>query len=67
MRTVKDLCQIQDNALNISVSDQIERLDQLIVTTQAHYEGTVGMKGFPSKSLFRASSAVSPFFLAVER
>lgn len=30
MKTVKDLCVIQDNALNINVSDQIEQLDQLI-------------------------------------
>jgi len=30
MKTVKELCQLQPNALNISVSDQIEQLDQLI-------------------------------------
>lgn len=30
MKTVKDLCEIQENALNINVSDQIEQLDQLI-------------------------------------
>jgi len=30
MKTVKDLCQIQDNALSVNVSDQIEQLDQLI-------------------------------------
>lgn len=30
MKTVKDLCSIQENALNINVSDQIEQLDQLI-------------------------------------
>ncbi|MEI8094496.1 MAG: anti-phage-associated DUF499 domain-containing protein [Spirochaetales bacterium] len=30
MRTVRDLCTIQPGALDVSVSDQIERLDQLI-------------------------------------
>ena len=30
MKSVKDLCIIQSNALNINVSDQIEQLDQLI-------------------------------------
>ena len=38
------------------------------VTTQAHYERTgVGMKGFPAKRRLRASRAINPFFLAVER
>lgn len=30
MRTVRDACQIQPNALSIQISDQIERLDELI-------------------------------------
>jgi len=30
MKAVKDLCIIQENALNINVSDQIEQLNQLI-------------------------------------
>ncbi len=30
MKTVRDACQLQDNALDIHVSDQIEQLDQLI-------------------------------------
>lgn len=31
MKTVKDLCFLQDNALSLNVSDQIEQLDQLIL------------------------------------
>ena len=34
MKTVRDACQIQENALSIKLSDQIEQLDQLI-----HVEG----------------------------
>jgi len=30
MKTVRDGCQLQPNALNIRLSDQIERLDELI-------------------------------------
>jgi hypothetical protein len=30
MKTVRDACQLQDNALSIKVSDQIEQLDALI-------------------------------------
>lgn len=30
MKTVKDACTLQDNALTIRVSDQIEQLDELI-------------------------------------
>jgi hypothetical protein len=34
MKTVRDGCEVQDNALSIKLSDQIEQLDQLI-----HVEG----------------------------
>jgi hypothetical protein len=34
MKTVRDACEVQDNALSIKLSDQIEQLDQLI-----HAEG----------------------------
>ena len=34
MKTVRDACQVQDNALSIKISDQIEQIDQLI-----HVEG----------------------------
>ena len=34
MKTVRDACEVQDNALSIKLSDQIEQLDQLI-----HVEG----------------------------
>src|SRR5262252_9015214 len=30
MRTVRDACQVQPNALSIKLSDQIEQLDELI-------------------------------------
>src|SRR5918998_1007183 len=30
MRTVRDTCQLQPNALSIKISDQIEQLDELI-------------------------------------
>ena len=32
MKTVRDACVLQDNALSITVSDQIEQLDELITT-----------------------------------
>ena len=30
MKTVRDACQLQDNALSIKLSDQVEQLDELI-------------------------------------
>jgi hypothetical protein len=30
MKTVRDACQVEDNALSIKLSDQIEQLDELI-------------------------------------
>jgi hypothetical protein len=30
MKTVRDACLLQDNALSIKLSDQIEQLDELI-------------------------------------
>jgi hypothetical protein len=32
MKTVRDACQLQANALSIKLSDQIEQLDELITT-----------------------------------
>ena len=32
MKTVRDACQLQPNALTIKLSDQIEQLDDLIAT-----------------------------------
>jgi hypothetical protein len=32
MKTVRDACQVDTNALSIKLSDQIEQLDQLIGT-----------------------------------
>ncbi|MEI8189914.1 MAG: DUF499 domain-containing protein, partial [candidate division NC10 bacterium] len=32
MKTVRDACKLQDNALSIKLSDQVERLDELIET-----------------------------------
>ena len=43
MKTVKDVCILQDNALTIRVSDQIEQLDELIgdeVAGRAFFEKT---------------------------
>jgi hypothetical protein len=39
MKTVRDGCQLQPNALSIKLSDQIEQLDELI-----HAEGTRGRR-----------------------
>ena len=32
MKTIRDICQLQPNALSIKLSDQIEQLDELIHT-----------------------------------
>ena len=32
LKTVKDACELQDEALNIWVNDQVEQLDQMIHT-----------------------------------
>lgn len=32
MKTVKDACELQPNALSIKLSDQVEQLDELITT-----------------------------------
>jgi predicted AAA+ superfamily ATPase len=37
MKTVRDACQLQSNALSITLSDQIEQLDELI---QAEGDGS---------------------------
>lgn len=33
MKTVRDACQLQDNALSIKLSDQVEQLDELITSS----------------------------------
>ena len=63
MKTVKDACVIQDNALSIKLGDQIEQLDDLI-----HIEGdgsqyfektfiTQGMQDLTSEGIARLAGA----------
>jgi hypothetical protein len=65
MKTVRDACQLQDNALSIKLSDQIEQLDELI-----HYESngaaffaktyiTQGMQDLISEGIARLAGASS--------
>src|SRR6478609_7296633 len=65
MKTVRDACQLQPNALSIKLSDQIEQLDELI-----HAEGngsqffektfiTQGMQDLISEGIARLASASS--------
>jgi hypothetical protein len=58
MKTVRDACKLQSNALSINVGDQIEQLDQLIFGTNAHdYFAktfiTDGMRQLLSKGMAR--------------
>lgn len=59
MKTVRDTCQLQPNALSIKLSDQIEQLDELIKTEgdgTAFFEKTYvtqGMQDLISESLAR--------------
>lgn len=59
MKTVRELCQLQANALNINVSDQVEQLDQLIgdeADGRAFFEKTFitdGMKSLVSEAIAR--------------
>ena len=65
MKTVRDACQLQDNALSIKLSDQVEQLDELIT-----YEGngaaffaktfiTQGMQDLISEGIARLAGASS--------
>jgi hypothetical protein len=65
MKTVRDACQLQDNALSMKLSDQIEQLDDLIT-----YEGngaaffaktyiTQGMQDLISEGIARLAGASS--------
>lgn len=58
MKTVKSACQLQPNALEINVGDQIEKLDQIIYDTDGHEYFkktfiTEGMKVLLSKGIAR--------------
>lgn len=65
MKTVRDACQLQPNALSIKLSDQIEQLDELIATEgdgAAFFERThitQGMQDLISEGLARLGSASS--------
>lgn len=59
MKTIKDACELQQNALSIKLSDQIEQLDELITTEgdgKAFFEKTYitqGMQDLISEGLAR--------------
>jgi predicted AAA+ superfamily ATPase len=65
MKTVKDACQLQDNALSIKLSDQIEQLDELISSAgdgTAFFERThitQGMQDLISEGVARLAGASS--------
>ena len=65
MKTVKDACELQPNALSIKLSDQIEQLDELITTEgngEAFFEKTYitqGMQDLISEGLARLAGASS--------
>src|SRR3954469_24694295 len=59
MKTVRDACQLQPNALSIKLSDQVEQLDELIHTEgdgEAFFEKThitQGMQDLISEGIAR--------------
>jgi len=63
MKTVRDACQLQPNALSIKLSDQIERLDELISTEgdgTAFFDKTYitqGMQDLISEGIARLAGA----------
>src|SRR5712692_2764517 len=63
MKTVRDACQLQPNALSIKLSDQIEQLDELIATEgdgAAFFEKThitQGMQDLISEGIARLAGA----------
>ena len=65
MKTVKDACELQPNALSIKLSDQIEQLDALITSEgdgKAFFEKTYitqGMQDLISEGLARLAGASS--------
>ena len=65
MKTVRDACQLQKNALAIKLSDQIERLDELIIDEGeggAFFEKTYitqGMQDLITEGIARLASASS--------
>jgi hypothetical protein len=65
MKTVKDACQLQPNALSIKLSDQIERLDDLIASEgegKAFFQKTFitqGMQDLISEGLARLAGTSS--------
>jgi predicted AAA+ superfamily ATPase len=71
MRTVRDACVLQPNALSIKLSDQVEQLDELITAEgdgSAFFEKTAithGMQDLISEGLARLAgeSAQAVFLL----
>src|SRR6059058_6127984 len=65
MKTVRDACQLQPNALSIKLSDQIEQLDELINTSGDGVEFfekthiTQGMQDLVSEGIARLAGASS--------
>ena len=65
MKTVRDACQLQDNALSITLSDQVEQLDALITAEgggAAFFESTwitQGMEDLISEGIARLAGASS--------
>ena len=65
MKTVRDACTLQDNALSIKLSDQIEQLDELIDAEgsgQTFFEKThitQGMQDLISEGITRLAGASS--------
>lgn len=65
MKTVRDACQLQENALSIKLSDQIEQLDELIAgegNGTAFFEKTFitqGMQDLISEGIARLAGASS--------
>jgi hypothetical protein len=65
MKTVRDACQLQDNALSIKLSDQIEQLDELISVEgdgSAFFEKThitQGMQDLIAEGIARLAGASS--------
>lgn len=65
MKTVKDACELQPNALSIKLSDQIERLDELIASEgegKAFFQKTFitqGMQDLISEGLARLAGSSS--------
>src|SRR3954465_7656288 len=65
MKTVRDACQLQPNALSIKLSDQVEQLDELIGAEgdgEAYFEKTwitQGMQDLISEGTARLAGASS--------